>query len=444
MQGLDYHFRDVLPLLKEAGRLNVWMCYYLHTNDHNDAWPGLDTLERETGFSRPTLILTKRWLVSHGMLEPFSETRYAYYREKEQQFSSDAYHLPPRIQRCADAACECHHIVPEEGCAILFVAPPEADKDALEKPTQKNKGGKASLPPGGEGGKASLPQGVNSVYQRGKASLPEVYTVSINNEVDSLPATSSDVAGGENLPAEPSKPKRQKSAPTPPDDLFQADPGQYTKASLQAFYADAIARGSLGNDPPDAPRLLAVWLDREREGRARAGVITWLERAAREFWYEHHKAQWSYPDMTGLVAQACGLDLDDPNIVYIVRNLIAGPLWGIPNGYSPDELRAFITYWQTGDWRGKKGQPCQTDQLAVELNKRRAAQKRGKGKGAKADGRAAAQGAALESGTGDAGAGGPDTGSGLDDMPEVMAWFEQQQRREQLEQIKRNLAGAAA
>ena len=70
MTHLDPELRQALPKMRAAGAA-VWpilTCYILHANIRNRAWPNLDTLQRETGYARETIIDGKQWLVEHGAL----------------------------------------------------------------------------------------------------------------------------------------------------------------------------------------------------------------------------------------------------------------------------------------------------------------------------------------------------------------------------------------
>ncbi len=71
MTTLHPDLKKVLPKMREANAA-VWPAltiYILHANIRNRAWPNLDTLARETGFVRQTVIEAKAWLVEHGALE---------------------------------------------------------------------------------------------------------------------------------------------------------------------------------------------------------------------------------------------------------------------------------------------------------------------------------------------------------------------------------------
>lgn len=72
MSTIDPGLLKALPKMRAAGAA-VWpvlTCYILHTNIRNRAWPNLDTITRETGFERATVVEAKKWLVEHCALTP--------------------------------------------------------------------------------------------------------------------------------------------------------------------------------------------------------------------------------------------------------------------------------------------------------------------------------------------------------------------------------------
>ncbi len=72
MTTLDWKFRDVMQHFRQDGRLAVYLCYLLHTNIRNRAWPSIETLMRETGWGRAAVVAAKDWLIEIKALETVS------------------------------------------------------------------------------------------------------------------------------------------------------------------------------------------------------------------------------------------------------------------------------------------------------------------------------------------------------------------------------------
>jgi Helix-turn-helix domain len=70
MLTLDPQLRDALPHIRAAGQANwyVLTAYCLHANTRGRAWPSLDTLARETGYNRKTVLAARQWLIVHRAL----------------------------------------------------------------------------------------------------------------------------------------------------------------------------------------------------------------------------------------------------------------------------------------------------------------------------------------------------------------------------------------
>lgn len=67
--ALDWELRKIMCDLRDGGRLSVLLCYVLHANERNRAWPSVDLLVKETGWSRSVVVKAKDWLTEHKALE---------------------------------------------------------------------------------------------------------------------------------------------------------------------------------------------------------------------------------------------------------------------------------------------------------------------------------------------------------------------------------------
>lgn len=67
--SLHWGFRNVLHHFREDGTLAVYVAYLLHANMRNRAWPSIDLLVKETGWSRSSVVNAKKWLIEHQALE---------------------------------------------------------------------------------------------------------------------------------------------------------------------------------------------------------------------------------------------------------------------------------------------------------------------------------------------------------------------------------------
>lgn len=67
--SLHWGFRSVLHHFRQDGTLAVYLCYLLHANMRNRAWPSVELLIKETGWSRASVVAAKQWLVEHRALE---------------------------------------------------------------------------------------------------------------------------------------------------------------------------------------------------------------------------------------------------------------------------------------------------------------------------------------------------------------------------------------
>jgi len=65
---LNWNMRNVLVYLKDEGRLAVYLAYVLHADHRGRAYPSIDTLAKETGYGRTTVIAAKSWLLEHKAL----------------------------------------------------------------------------------------------------------------------------------------------------------------------------------------------------------------------------------------------------------------------------------------------------------------------------------------------------------------------------------------
>jgi len=72
---LHWTFREVMAEFRDGGRLAVYLCYLLHANIRSRAWPSVATISKETGWSVPSVVEAKKWLVDRGALKsvPFSK-----------------------------------------------------------------------------------------------------------------------------------------------------------------------------------------------------------------------------------------------------------------------------------------------------------------------------------------------------------------------------------
>lgn len=69
MATIHWQTRSILAQLSVSARLPVLMCYILHKDAHNQSWPSLSTIQKETGKARTTVTQSKAWLLEHGLLE---------------------------------------------------------------------------------------------------------------------------------------------------------------------------------------------------------------------------------------------------------------------------------------------------------------------------------------------------------------------------------------
>lgn len=67
--SLHWGFRGVLRHFRDDGTLAVYIAYLLHANMRNRAWPSIDLLIKETGWSRASVVASKKWLMDHRALE---------------------------------------------------------------------------------------------------------------------------------------------------------------------------------------------------------------------------------------------------------------------------------------------------------------------------------------------------------------------------------------
>lgn len=67
--SLHWGFRSVLRHFRDDGTLAVYIAYLLHANVRNRAWPSIDLLVKETGWSRASVVEAKKWLMDHRALD---------------------------------------------------------------------------------------------------------------------------------------------------------------------------------------------------------------------------------------------------------------------------------------------------------------------------------------------------------------------------------------
>lgn len=67
---LHWQMRNVLPHLNKGGRYFVLTAYILRANQRNRAWPSIETLIKDTGLGKTTVIAAKKWLEDHGAIRP--------------------------------------------------------------------------------------------------------------------------------------------------------------------------------------------------------------------------------------------------------------------------------------------------------------------------------------------------------------------------------------
>lgn len=67
--SLHWGFRHVLHHFRADGTLSVYVAYLLHSNMRNRAWPSVELLIKETGWSRASVVAAKQWLIEHRALE---------------------------------------------------------------------------------------------------------------------------------------------------------------------------------------------------------------------------------------------------------------------------------------------------------------------------------------------------------------------------------------
>lgn len=66
---LHWNLRTVMHHMRDGGRLAVYLCYLLHANIRNRAWPSIELLMKETGWARASVVEAKQWLVEHRAIE---------------------------------------------------------------------------------------------------------------------------------------------------------------------------------------------------------------------------------------------------------------------------------------------------------------------------------------------------------------------------------------
>lgn len=72
---LHWKFREVMAEFRDEGRLAVYLCYLLHANHRSRAWPSVETICSETGWSTASVVEAKKWLVERGALKPVPYTK---------------------------------------------------------------------------------------------------------------------------------------------------------------------------------------------------------------------------------------------------------------------------------------------------------------------------------------------------------------------------------
>lgn len=69
MTALDWRLRDVLPQLRDSGRLNVLIALILRANVRNRCYPSMKRLAKDTGYGLEAVTEAKKWLEEHGAIE---------------------------------------------------------------------------------------------------------------------------------------------------------------------------------------------------------------------------------------------------------------------------------------------------------------------------------------------------------------------------------------
>lgn len=67
MATLHWELRDLLPELRDEGRLNTLIAMLLHANIRLRCYPSLDLLVKETGFGIEAVNRAKNWLIKRGL-----------------------------------------------------------------------------------------------------------------------------------------------------------------------------------------------------------------------------------------------------------------------------------------------------------------------------------------------------------------------------------------
>ncbi len=57
----------------QGARLHVWLCHFLYANIHGEAWPSLQKIHDNTGFSERSILPARRSLVKDGWLQRVSK-----------------------------------------------------------------------------------------------------------------------------------------------------------------------------------------------------------------------------------------------------------------------------------------------------------------------------------------------------------------------------------
>lgn len=69
MPTLDWKLRDLLPHLRDNGRLNVLIALLLRLNIRNRCYPSMRLICKDTGYAIATIEAAKEWLLEHKAME---------------------------------------------------------------------------------------------------------------------------------------------------------------------------------------------------------------------------------------------------------------------------------------------------------------------------------------------------------------------------------------
>ena len=72
MPSIDWKLREVLPHLRDNGRLNVLMALVLRANVRARCWPSIELICKDTGYAVEAVNEAKKWLIKQGAIEMVS------------------------------------------------------------------------------------------------------------------------------------------------------------------------------------------------------------------------------------------------------------------------------------------------------------------------------------------------------------------------------------